>query len=222
MQTAKLSKLLINSRKENDNLTKEISNIRGEILKEQNYVKSNRKYNRKRKLWHDITSERTKYHRMSEFKLMLLSCLRQINGCHRAVVKLWIGETYMHYNFGPADFSHSRSNSDQCLSNNAFATVQHDHSYAHASEEHDVDDDFNDSNYDEIYDKHGKWLKKHIRRIIFVLDSFRISHEGYHELRMVSKGHLPPIWRISKEKTIMSETIPYIKHPQVRFMNVEH
>ena len=30
---------------------------------------------------------------------------------------------------------------------------------------------------------------------VHVLDSFRISYEAYHELRMVSKGHLPPIWR---------------------------
>ena len=47
------------------------------------------------------------------------------------------------------------------------------------------------------------------------MDCFRISHEAYHELCMVSKGHLPPLGRLSKEKKIMSEEIPYEKHPKV-------
>ena len=50
------------------------------------------------------------------------------------------------------------------------------------------------------------------------MDSFRISHEAYHELRMVSKGHLPPLRRLAAEKAIMSNQIPYIKYPDVGYV----
>ena len=75
---------------------------------------------------------------------------------------------------------------------------------------------FDDVNYSEIFDNNGNWLKKHIRRLVHVLDTYRISHEAYHEIRMVLKGHLPPMIRLSNEKHLMSEKIPYIKFAEVQ------
>ena len=90
-----------------------------------------------------------------------------------------------------------------------------------ANEGHeDQDIDLQSVDLADIYTCEGQWRKIHICRLIHVLDTFRISHEGYHELRMVSKGHLPPMWRLAKEKVIMSEEIPYIKHPSVRMFTV--
>ena len=57
----------------------------------------------------------------------------------------------------------------------------------------DDDDDLNDLDYSEIFDSHGNWKKKHKRHIIHVMDSYRISHEAYHELRHAGKGHFPPL-----------------------------
>ena len=51
--------------------------------------------------------------------------------------------------------------------------------------------------------------------IITVMDTFRISHEAYHELRHAGKGHFPPLHHIVREKTLMSNVIPYIKHESV-------
>ena len=51
---------------------------------------------------------------------------------------------------------------------------------------------YHDFDYSEIFDTTGHWKKQHIRRLIHVMDNFRISHDAYHELKIVSKGHLPP------------------------------
>ena len=52
------------------------------------------------------------------------------------------------------------------------------------------------------------------------MDSYRISHETYHELRHAGKGHFPPLNHIMKEKTEMSSEIPYIKDPTVRISSL--
>ena len=52
------------------------------------------------------------------------------------------------------------------------------------------------------------------------MDKFQISHEAYHELRMVSKNQLPPVRKIATEKKLMSEEIPYMKHPTVNALNL--
>ena len=62
----------------------------------------------------------------------------------------------------------------------------------------------------------GTWNKVHIRRLVHVMDMFKISNDGYHELRMTSNGLLPPIHRIKSEKEVMSKEIPYTPHPTVR------
>ena len=90
-----------------------------------------------------------------------------------------------------------------------------EHSYAAENKDFSENDSYHDLDYSDIYDCCGEWKQYHLRKIIYVMDSFRISHEAYHELRLVSKGHLPPIGRISKEKQDMSEEIPYEKHPRV-------
>ena len=72
-----------------------------------------------------------------------------------------------------------------------------------------------DVDYSQIYDSDGNWQQKHKRAIIHVMDSFRISHEAYHELRHAGRNHLPPLHHIINEKFIMSEEIPYTKHPTV-------
>ena len=80
--------------------------------------------------------------------------------------------------------------------------VAQDHSYAAQRNNNydDQDDRFHDIDFFEIFHLDGSWHKTHIRHLVHVLDSFRISHQAYHELRMVSKGHLPPIRRLSIER----------------------
>ena len=168
---------------------------------------------RLKKKWDKINSERTKRLRFASFKDLLLTTLKSMQVCHRAEISLWFEQNKINFSFSPSDLN-GKSDKRNCL-NDQFKHVKIDHAYASDSTQEVENECFNDLDYCEIYDNNGEWKKQHIRRIIYVLDAFRISHEAYHELRIVSKGHLPPIGRLSKEKKIMSEEIPYEKHPKV-------
>ena len=61
----------------------------------------------------------------------------------------------------------------------------------------------------------GNWNKVHIRKIINVMDLYKISFEGYHELRMTSKSILPPLSKIIKERMKMSHVITSLHHSTV-------
>ena len=71
------------------------------------------------------------------------------------------------------------------------------------------------SDYHDIYNSEGNFTSKHIRKAVMVTDNFRISNEAYHEIRLELSGHMPPIGKVKSEKAIMSEEIPYKKHPTV-------
>ena len=66
-----------------------------------------------------------------------------------------------------------------------------------------------------IYNSDGTFTKKHIRKAVMVTDNFRISNDAYHEIRSELSGHMPPVGRLKVEKAVMSEGIPYEKHPTV-------
>ena len=84
-------------------------------------------------------------------------------------------------------------------------------------------DDLYDVDYTSIFDENGNWQNKHKKAIIHVMDTFHISHEAYHELRHAGKGHFPALGEIIKEKKVMSQQIPYIKHATVRaFLHLLH
>ena len=72
-----------------------------------------------------------------------------------------------------------------------------------------------DAGQSEIFDEDGNYVKPFLRSIIYVMDKHKISHDAYHETRMVTKGFMPPIHLIRQEKSLMSEEIEYIKHPTV-------
>ena len=167
---------------------------------------------RKHKEWDKINSERTKRQRLGHVKELLLQTLKSVEVCHRAEISIWLEKNKIHFSFSPSDLNKTR-NSD--MVNNGF--LQHmnsEHSYSKSQTDMEIET-LNDVEYSEIYQSSGEWQKCHIRRLIHVMDCFHISHEAYHELRMVSKGHLPPLSRLAKEEQKMSEIIPYEKYPKV-------
>ena len=168
---------------------------------------------RPQKNWHEINSDRTKRRRLSSFKDLLLETLKKMKVCHRAEVSLWLEKNKIAFSFTPCDLRRNESN-NKCVNSNG-KNVYSNHTYSRREQDYSENDTFDDMEYSDIYDCCGEWRRKHIRKIIYVMDCFRVSHEAYHELRMVSKGHLPPIGRISNEKKFMSEEIPYEKHPKV-------
>ena len=97
----------------------------------------------------------------------------------------------------------------------------YDHCYVKDNDGQHEEEHRDDVDYSDIFDSMGNWRKEHLRKLVHVLDAFRVSHEAYHELCMVSKGHLPPISRLAKERRLMSEEIPYSKYPNVCPLQVD-
>ena len=192
----RLSKLNLSLQNSNNLLQKEIEILKTEI-RDLNEVGKSRKP-RSQKDWHKISTERTKHCRVTNFKDMILATLKDIKVCHREEMSLWLEQNQIQFSFGPSDFTTTP------ISQNMFdlglQTINSDHNYVRKAKISAEPDNFNDLNYSEIYDSSGRWTTNHIRKIIHVMDCFRVSHEAYHELRMVSKGHLPPIGSLSKEK----------------------
>ena len=94
-----------------------------------------------------------------------------------------------------------------------------------SDENTDPPDDGFDVSSSDIFDAEGNYVSQFLRSIIYVMDKHKISHEAYHETRMVTKGFMPPIHIIKEAKSIMSEEIEYIKHPTVCTMlgfNIKH
>ena len=62
----------------------------------------------------------------------------------------------------------------------------------------------------------GSWNENHLRKIINVMDVFKISYEAYHELRMTSNSLLPPLSVLKKARTTMSHVIQILHHRTVK------
>ena len=206
-----LKKKISDVQQESLYLKKEIQRLKRKLIPLNN--PRPRRQPRQTKDWEEISSERTKCRRLAFFKELLMNTLRSMKVCHRAEVYLWLDDNRIHFSFSPSDLVPTEHLSNIATELPVQSSL--DHTYCAQPKNLGDSDHFQDLNYSEIYDCSANWQKSHIRRIIYVMDCFRISHEAYHELRMVSKGHLPPIGRLSKEKKIMSEEIPYQRHPKV-------
>ena len=71
--------------------------------------------------------------------------------------------------------------------------------------------------YPDAFLSNGQWNPIHLKRIVHILDIFKISQKAYHELRITSRSILPPINRILATKKKMSETIKPLHHRTVIF-----
>ena len=217
--------LYYNECKENKRLHKLINGLKQEteqyklqcekvcrILRNMNEIGKNKRVSRKRKPWSNIRCDCTKHQRVCQYGKFVFSTIKEnIPHCRRAQLCLFLGDKTVNYTWKSKDLKMTN------LSQSASKHVTNgDHCYA--SIEHDTcsdDEEFEDVDYHEIFDFDGNWQKKHKRKIVAVMDSYHISHKAYHELRLAGKGHFPPLHHIIQEKKLMSDIIPYIKHPTV-------
>ena len=210
-----LRREILKMKKSNGKLQCKIDEINrvSDVRKQEN----TEKVTRKRKQWDEIKNDCTKRRRFAHYKSMILSTLKEISICHRAEITIWVYDNKINFSLGPKDLStYSNLSNEEALRHNNRENVYHDHRYACQNEDIFAENElFDDINHSQIYNSQGQWRIEHIRRLVHVLDNFRISHEAYHELRMVSKGHLPPLSKLAAQKKIMSDKIPYIKHPTV-------
>ena len=150
---------------------------------------STRPLRRKRKSWSKICCDHTKHQRICTYGDVVFNSIKnEIPQCTGATLELWLSGKRVNYMWKSKDFNGNGTKSDsQCTYHH------HDHRYAAEAMSDKDADDINDIDYTEIFDMHGNWRKKHTLHIIHIMDSFRISHKAYHELRHAGKGHFPPL-----------------------------
>ena len=192
---------------ENDNLKRRL-----QIYQNDNSILAKK---RKKKSWNSIKCDRTKRRRISEYGDAVLSTIQtKVKYCQRANLSLTIANKNINFEWYLAEKVTPNKANDlnikcMCI----------DHTYAAPTKHQAVSDEgesgIENVDYSRIFDGNGNWQKKHTRCIINVLDTFRISHEAYHELRHAGKGHFPPLRIILKEKFEMSHAIPYLKYDKV-------
>ena len=168
---------------------------------------------RKRKAWPLIRSDRTKRQRICDYGHEVFKSIQEnIPFCRRANLSLSLGQKTLNYSWKSKDFQNkSAPLLPPSLLDHCYASNQVDFESTE-----DQDEELLDIDYTSIFDSEGNWQQKHKRSLINVMDSYRISHEAYHEMRKVGKGHFPPLHHLMLEKKLMSNEIPYIKHSTVR------
>ena len=181
--------------------------LRGDLEEMRQHLKEKNKY---RKPWSEIKDHKTKKRRISEYKSVIQSSiLKSIPECTRANLSLSLDGQNVNIALNRNELMGSEGN-------NAAVRSSSEHRYSsNKPESENFGEPDTTSQICRIYDGDGKFLRRHKCRMIYVMDKFRISHQAYHELYMHSKGHLPPIGQIIKEKKRMSELIPYYMHPDV-------
>ena len=165
---------------------------------------------RKRKSLTDLKDPKTKRKRLDEYRRQLVQLITDLfPDCERAQVTVSVAGKPINFNWNNSDFT----NSDSCPSSQESA----DHNYSACRRQSAECETQSSSCFDlaKILNADGEYLTRHKRGIIHVLDTFRISKHAYHELVMQSRGHLPPVGQILKERQVMSDTVPYTKHPSV-------
>ena len=208
--TQSLKKRNSHLKKENKSISEKFEEIKSKYLAMRQPVEP-RKGLCKIKPWCKITCEWTKRQRLSQYGNIVLNHIQKNTPqCKWAELFLCISGKQVNYSWRPTHFKGSSLGKNK---NNMF--FHHDHCYAAEPLSDDDDDDEIDIDYSKIFDCHGNWQVMHKRTIGHVMDTYRISHEAYHELRHAGKGHFPPLSHIRKEKEKTSAEIPYIKHSTV-------
>ena len=154
---------------------------------------------RKKKSWSNIKSQRTKRQRVSNLQNTIFRTIQDnMSTCKRANFSLAIENQNFNFAWKPKDFKINDKVKELRV------PALNDHNYVkHKSflnESDKQDKELCDVDYTSIFDEDGHWQTKHKKGIIHVMDTYRISHEAYHELRHAGKGHFPALGEIIKEK----------------------
>ena len=180
-----------------NNLEQRFERLRLKSLENiENRKKCGRK--RKRKSWERVKCERTKRQCFNEYANKMFQAIPQKSPfCKRAQLCLNMSDKIVNFNWTSQDLKRDA----QTLEIVNFSEKS-DHSYATPKLIRSIEsnDDFENIDYHKIFDSERNWQKEHKRLIINIMDTYRISHEAYHELRQAGKGHFPPLHQIRKER----------------------
>ena len=156
-----------------------------------------------KKKWDDLKSGNSIGKRKSEYKHCLDQAMMHLHEVKRAHIQMRIGKNEIVFVWCENELKKLRRNLANRLSNDA-----------------DLND--TDSNSDaadaDAFLPDGDWNEIHLRKIIHVMDVFKISFQAYHELRMTSKSILPPLYKIRRARFRMSDVIKSLHHHTVNLI----
>ena len=185
-------------------------------LSDMSPTKNTCKGSRKHKSWTNVTCERTKRQRINDYGAVIFQTIvDHVPQCKRANVSLSLGDKSVNYMWKCPQLQHDKCKKSSEPTPKCKSDLDHSYYSSKLPQLQYQEDDMEDIDYGTIFDSQGNWQTTHKRCIINVMDSYRISHEAYHELRHAAKGHFPPLDQIRMEKAIMSSEIPYTKHETV-------
>ena len=169
------------------------------------------------KKWAQLKSPVSRAKRKSQFRRCLDQSMMHLNEVTRARVQLRIANEEVILVWAKNHFRFLRNRGRNILNapprNNQPAVNARNNSDIDSEEEEDIPNLETDP---DAFLSDGTWNDVHIKRVIHVMDLFKISHEAYHELRMTSRSILPPLYRIKNIKKTMSTEINSFHHVRVR------
>ena len=187
---------------ENANLLDEKATLQDELDQCRDHINSF-KVPRPCKKWSELTSPNTLGKRKNQYKECLEQSLLHLHEATRARVQLRIGKQEVFFLWSANDLRRLRHQNRHVLPPNR-------------NNQRDLLEDIPESNSDaDAFLPDGQWNEVHLRKIIHVMDVFKISFQGYHELRMVSNSILPPLTCLTKARTKMSHVITCLHHSTV-------
>ena len=162
------------------------------------------------KTWANLKSPVSRAKRKSQFRRCLDQAMMHLHEVTRSRVQLRIGKEDIVLVWAKNHFRYLRNRGRNILNNRR---QNNDPTLNESQSEDDMDNDVSEP---DAFLSDGTWNEVHIKRIIHVMDLFKISHEAYHELRMTSRSILPPLYRIKNIKKSMSTEINSFHHCTVR------
>ena len=173
------------------------------------------------KTWGELKSSTSRAKRKSQFRRCLDQSMLHLHEVKRARVQLRVAKEDIVLVWAQNHFRYLRNRARNILNPPPQNNIQRRAPTIDDADPEEVDSENDDAipnseTEPDAFLSDGTWNDVHIKRIVHVLDMFRISHEAYHELRMTSRSILPPLHLIKKIKTAMSTEISCYYHATVR------
>ena len=159
-----------------------------------------------KKRWDSLKSGNSIAKRKSEYRHCLNQAMMHLHEVQRARIQLRIGKNEIVFIWCQNELRKLRNNLRS----------------SHNTHQEINDDSDNDemSVHGDAFMPDGEWNEMHLRKIIHVMDIFKISFQAYHELCLTSNSILPPLYKIRRARFKMSDVIKSLHHHTVNNFNI--
>ena len=159
------------------------------------------------KRWQDLISSISKAKRKAQYRKCIDQSIVHLHEAQRIRVQMKVGEQEVFIVWSEDDLQTLRNQAINVVRPLPPEFFRRNHQIQNNGNNSDDDNNEQDKEDQDAFLSNGSWNPVHLKKIISVMDEFKISQEAYHELRLSSKSILPPINQILSAKKKMSHTI---------------